>query len=232
MKKVMIVAPHPDDAELAMGGTIVKMLEADWEVVVIDLTDGEPTPYGSKQIRQKETQKANQILGIKNRICLEMPNRYLQATLENRRKLAEAIRLWQPDLLFAPVMPDHHPDHTEAAKLIAGARFEARFHKTSMKGRPHWVGRRYDYYSSQRSQYNKPSFIVDITDCWHKKLAAIKAYQSQTRNRPAATAASILEQTEVVCRYFGQCIGAGYGEPFVASEPIGIRKVDFLTDTC
>ncbi|MCK4794719.1 MAG: bacillithiol biosynthesis deacetylase BshB1 [Desulfobacteraceae bacterium] len=232
MKKAMIIAPHPDDAELAMGGTIAKMIESGWDVVIVDLTDGEPTPFGSKQLRQKETQKANRILGVKKRICLQMPNRYLQATLENRKKLAEVIRLNQPDLLFVPVMPNHHPDHIEAAKLVKGARFEAKFQKTSMAGTPHWVPREYGYYSTHRLGHDKPSFIVDITDIWDKKIKAIQAYQSQIKNISSANPVSLLEKVEVSCRYFGQCVGCKYGEPFVSYESIRVKKLELLADFC
>ncbi len=230
MKKVLIVSPHPDDAEFAMGGTIVKMVESGWEVVIVDLTDGEPTPFGSKEIRQKEKEKASRILGVEKRICLEMPNRYLQANLENRRKLAELIRLNQPDLIFGPVVPDYHPDHIEAAKLLNAARFEAKFHKTDMKGNPHWTPRQYSYYSTHKPEHNKPSFIVDITDQWDKKIKAVWAYESQIRNTSSANSASLPERIEVVCRYFGQCIGSKYGEPFISHEPIGSRDLELFTN--
>lgn len=228
----MIIAAHPDDAELAMGGTIAKMTETGWDVIIVDLTDGEPTPAGSKQLRQKETQKANHILGIKKRICLDMPNRYLQATLENRKKLAEIIRLNQPDLLFGPAMPDYHPDHIETAKLVKAARFEAKFHKTNMAGTPHWVPREYGYYSTHRPDHEKPSFIIDVTDVWGKKIRAIQAYQSQIKNISSPDNISLLEKVEVTCRYFGQCIGSKYGEPFVSYEPISVRKLELLADLC
>lgn len=228
MKTAMIIAPHPDDAELAMGGTIAKMIEYSWDVVIVDLTDGEPTPSGSKELRQKETEKANHILGVENRMCLEMPNRYLQANLVNRRKLAEVIRLNQPDLIFGPAMPDYHPDHIETAKLVQGARFEAKFYKTNMKGTSHWIPRKYGYHSTHRLDYYKPSFVVDVTDQWDKKVRAIQAYQSQIENTSPANAVSLLERVEVTCRYFGQCIGSKYGEPFVSSEPVAVRELEFL----
>jgi bacillithiol biosynthesis deacetylase BshB1 len=231
MKKVMIVAPHPDDAELAMGGTIAGMIEAGWDVTVADLTDGEPTPFGSKELRERETEKANRILGIKKRLCLDMPNRYLKATLENRKKLAEVVRLNQPDVLFGPVKPDHHPDHIAAADLIAAARFEAKYHKTDMQGEPHWTARQYYYYSIHRRNYDKPSFIIDITDYWQQKIEAIQAYQSQLKNVPAEPLA-FLEKIEAISRCFGQCIGCKYGEPFAGDDPLPVKGMQSLADLC
>lgn len=227
--KAMIISPHPDDAELAMGGTIVKMIESGWEVVVVDLTDGEPTPHGSKEIRQAETKEASRILGIKNRNCLEMPNRYLQANLENRRKLAEIIRLNQPNVLFGPTLPDYHPDHVEAAKLIDGARFEAKLHKTDMKGTPHWSPRQYGYFSTHRLHHINPSFIVDISQQWDRKIKAIQAYKSQISNNSTTYVGSLLEKIEVTCRYFGQCIRCKYGEPVMSHEPLSVKSLDWFT---
>ena len=229
MKTALIVAPHPDDAELAMGGTIAKMIEAGWNVVVADLTDGEPTPFGSKEIRAKETKIASGILGIKNRLCLDMPNRFLQPTLENRRRLAEIIRLNKPDILFGPVMPDWHPDHNAARRIIDEARFEAKLYKTKMPESPHWIRKLYYYYSPHRLEYTKPSFIIDITSHWEEKIAAIKTYESQMKNIPGTSAIRLTEKVEIINRYFGQCINVKYGEPFVSSEPISVEDFDALT---
>jgi bacillithiol biosynthesis deacetylase BshB1 len=212
-----------------MGGAIAKMIEARWDVTIVDLTDGEPTPFGSKELRRKETDKANKILGIEKRLCLDMPNRYLQATLANRKRLAEVIRLSRPDVLFGPVKPDYHPDHVAAADLIAAARFEGKCHKTDMQGEPHWVSRQYYYYSIHRRHYDKPSFIIDITDHWQKKVDAIGAYESQLKNM-AAEPLSFREKIEAIGRYFGQCIGCKYGEPFAADDPLPIKQIVSLAD--
>jgi len=226
MKKILIVAPHPDDVEMAMGGTLAKMLDAGWNVTVVDLTDGEPTPYGSKEIRKAETQKANQILGIKQRLCLDMTNRYLLYNLENRRKIAEIIRLNEPVMLFGPVTPDYHPDHIETARLLTAARFEAKLHKTNVQGRPHWAHRLYFYYATHRTEYHNPSFLVDVTEYWDRKINAVKAYQSQLKNVP-----EILQQLEIVCRYFGRCIGVKFAEPFISSEPLTVKNIESLADS-
>lgn len=223
MKTALIVAPHPDDAELAMGGSMAKMIAAGWNVVVAELTDGEPTPLGSKEIRAKETQIASNILDIKKRTCLDMPNRYLQPTLQNRRKLAEIIRLNQPDILFGPVMPDWHPDHRASGQIIDEARFEAKYCKTNMRGVPHWTPKLYYYYSPHRFEYSKPSFVVDITNHWEKKIAAINAYKSQVDS-----VTGLIEKIETIGKYFGQCANVKYAEPFGSNGPVSIQNFDVL----
>ncbi len=226
MKIALIVAPHPDDAELAMGGAIARMITAGWSVCVVDLTNGEPTPFGSKEMRAKETQQASDILGIRRRLCLDMPNRNLEPTLQNRRKLVEVIRVNRPDILFAPAMPDWHPDHKAALELTEAARFEAKYHKTDLAGSPHWTPKLWLYYSPHRQDFASPSVIMNISDVWEKKLTAIRAYQSQLKNSNRNGTYSLLERIEITSKYFGQCINSAYGEPFIACEPVSTTSFD------
>ncbi len=220
--KVMIIAPHPDDAELAMGGTIARMIDRGRNVVVVDLTDGEPTPFGTRQLRKQETEKATKILGIQQRICLNMRNRYLRATLSNRRKLAEIIRLYQPDVIFGRAMPDDHPDHVEAARLVEGARFEAKFHKTKLRGEPHWTRRLYFYYSFHRTCHERPTFVIDVSDFWPNKIEAVKAYKSQLRNRQPF-GSSLLDRVQITGKYFGQSANCSFAEPFKSPELLSLN---------
>jgi bacillithiol biosynthesis deacetylase BshB1 len=222
----MVVAPHPDDAELAMGGTISKLLQCGWDLVVVDLTDGEPTPCGTRERRAAETREASRLLGISKRICLGMPNRHLEATIENRRKLAGTIRIHRPAVLFGPLGPDYHPDHTAAARLLEESRFEARLCKTDLPGEPHWVPRLYSYYSTYKPRGGWPSLVVDVTDVWDRKMAAIRAYESQAASRPAGGCATLAESVDVMGRSFGLAVGCRYGEPFLSREPVAIRDPD------
>ena len=125
MLDVLVVAPHPDDAELGMGGTIALMLSKGLRVGVLDLTDGEPTPLGSVETRARETAAASAVLGIPWRENLGLPNRRLRATLAARGQLAGVIRRTRPRWLFAPHWVDAHPDHTAATRLVEAARFWA-----------------------------------------------------------------------------------------------------------
>jgi len=229
MKTTVIIAPHPDYAELAMGGTIAKMIAAGWDVTIVDLTNGEPTPFGSEQVRAQETNKASRILGIEKRLCLEMPNRRLEATLENRRRLAEAIRLYKPEMLFGPVLPEVHPDHIAAGELVAAARFEAKYHKTDMAAEAHWTAKLYSYYSTHRPTCDNPNpaLLVDVSDYWEKKIAAVRAYQSQLRAARELNKVSLIDKIEATCRYFGASVGVKYAEPFAVDKPICVKNVEF-----
>jgi len=231
MKKAMIVAAHPDDAELAIGATIAKLIDQKWNIMIVDLTDGEPTPFGSKQTRKKETQKANNILGVKNRICLEMKNRHLMPTIENRKKLAQAIRDFQPQIIFAQYQQDYHPDHTAAAKLVIDARFEAKLSKSPLNGKPWWTEKLFYYFSTHKPAFVKPDLLIDVSAHWPKKIAAIKAYQSQLKNNPYKRTGGLLQQVESTGRYWGNAASVKYAEPFITTDPILIKKFDLLLDS-
>ena len=123
MLDILVIAPHPDDAELGMGGAILKFKQQGVRVGVLDLTDGEPTPHGSLEIRARETAAATEILGLDWRENLGLPNRSLEATLDARHQLAGVIREQRPRWLFAPYWLDAHPDHVAANQLVDAARF-------------------------------------------------------------------------------------------------------------
>lgn len=228
MKTALIIAPHPDDAEIAMAGTIVKMVHDGWNVIIIDLTNGEPTPHGSTEIRTKETQQATRILGIKKRICLNLPNRRIGNTIENRGKIAELIRLNKPDILFTPFQIDWHPDHCAATELVQAARFEAKYHETDLKGTPHWTGKLIFYISQHRFQYPQPTFVIDISDTWQEKINAVKCYKSQIKNASPSSPANLLNKTVTIAKFFGLTINSAYGEPFIADQPLALKPESLL----
>ena len=136
MLDVLVVAPHPDDAELGMAGAIMKFKDDGWRVGILDLTNGEPTPFGTPEIRARETAAATAVLGLDWRENLGLPNRSLEATLEARATLAGVFRLQRPRWIFAPYWVDAHPDHVAATELIEAARFWSKLTKTDMPGEP------------------------------------------------------------------------------------------------
>ena len=225
---VMVVAPHPDDAELGMGGAILNMLASGMKVGVLDLTTGEPTPYGSPEKRAAETAAATEILGLSWRENLGLPNRSLEATLDARKLLATKFRLHQPDWIFAPFWTDAHPDHTAATQLVEAARFWAKLSKTDMPGERFHPKRIYNYYCVHLKMHAQPKFVLDISDQWERKFEAISCYHSQFVQGREDVSPSFLEQLRDEASYWGRSIGVRYGEPFTSREPLGLTGLGLM----
>lgn len=225
----LVIAPHPDDAELAVGGAILQLKAQGFRVGVLDLTNGEPTPHGSPEIRMQETAAATAILGLDWRGNLGLPNRSLTADLEARARLAGMLRQLRPRWLFAPYWEDAHPDHVAASALVDAARFWAKLTKTDMPGTPHYPHRIIYYFSVHLRLHPKPSFILDITPHIDAKMQALACYRSQfIEGRPTAPP-TFLDELRERSRYWGWAIGAGYGEPFVQREELGLRSLRDFT---
>jgi N-acetylglucosamine malate deacetylase 1 len=224
----LVIAPHPDDAELGMGGTIVKLLRQGWHLGILDLTNGEPTPFGSTELRASETIKASATLGLTWRFNLGLPNRSLEPTLENRKQLAEVFRLTRPRWLFAPYWEDAHPDHTAATQLVEAARFWSKLSKTDMQGEPFHPQRIYYYFCVHLKLVPQPAFIVDISDEWSAKRASIEAYTSQFTTGRESIIPSFIDRLADESSFWGKSIGTRYGEPFATREPIGMTNLDSL----
>jgi bacillithiol biosynthesis deacetylase BshB1 len=228
MLDVLVIAPHPDDAELGMAGAILKFLAEGRRVGVLDLTSGEPTPHGSLEIRTRETAAATKILGLPWRENLGLPNRSLEPTLEARAKLAGVFRREKPRWLFAPYWIDAHPDHVAATELVEAARFWAKLTKSDLPGEPHHPQRIYNYYSIHLKQAIQPALVLDISEQWDAKLAAIRAYESQFIAGRPTEGPSFLDQLRDEASYWGKTIGVQHGEPFTCREPLGLRSMSEL----
>lgn len=222
MLDVLIIAPHPDDAELGMGGAIVKLKAEGRRVGVLDLTNGEPTPHGSPEIRRRETAAATAVLGLDWRENLGLANRSLEPTLENRALVAGVVRQQRPRWLFAPYWVDAHPDHTAATQLADDARFWAKLTKSDLAGKPHHPERIYYYYCVHLKLAPQPAFVLDISDQWEAKLAAISAYQSQFVTGRPTDPPTFHDSLRDEAAYWGSKIGTRYGEPYASREPIGL----------
>jgi len=225
--RALVFSPHPDDAELGMGGTIAKLVRAGWQVWIVDFTNGEPTPFGSAQQRLREAEKAREILGASRRICLGMPNRYLECTLERRRQVAEVIRVFRPDILFGPVA-DWHPDHRAAVELVEGGRFEAKFTHVDMPGDSCWVGPYFQYYSVHRYRFEAASIAVDVSDSWLIKAAAVLAYESQERSAKELGGTGLVERCEKAASHFGLLAGVKYAEAFICEQLFCVNDAGLL----
>jgi bacillithiol biosynthesis deacetylase BshB1 len=229
MLDCLVIAPHPDDAELGLGGTIALMLARGMKVGVLDLTNGEPTPHGSVEIRARETAAATKVLGLEWRENLGLPNRSLEATLENRALLAGVFRRVRPRWLFAPYWVDAHPDHVAATQLIEAARFWSKLTKTDMPGEPFHPQRVFYFWCVHLRTLAEPAFVVDISPHWDVKRRAIECYQSQFVTGREKDSPPFIDRLRDQAAYWGWSIGTQYGEPIFSREPVGVRGfADFV----
>ena len=228
-----------------MGATIALLAGQGHDVLLVDVTDGEPTPLGDHETRRGEAQAALEVLregasGRVERVCLGLPNRYVSHTVENRHKVAGVIRAWQAQVLFSPALPDAHPDHVAVAHLVRDARFDAKLTKVEMPGPVcAWTGQRWEvgppvyakwsfgYFCTHLRTVPSPSFIVGVGEAeLGKKMAAVRAYATQfvasEKNRP------VVEWVEHAARYLGSRVGAPAGEAFESVEPLGLGSLEGL----
>jgi bacillithiol biosynthesis deacetylase BshB1 len=219
----LVIAPHPDDAELGAGGTILLLQAEGARFGVLDLTDGEPTPHGSPAIRERETQAATELLGLAWRGNLGLTNRRLEADLTARAKLAGVLRELRPRVLFAPYWEDAHPDHVAASALIDAARFWAKLTKSDLPGAPHYPGKIIYYFSVHLRLHPQPSFVLDVSAHLETKMKVLACYRSQFIEGRPTTPPTFLDDLRDRARYWGWTIGVQYGEPFLIREEVGLR---------
>ncbi|MCS7034660.1 MAG: bacillithiol biosynthesis deacetylase BshB1 [Phycisphaerae bacterium] len=223
MASFLVIAPHPDDGELGMGGTILKLARQGHRVHLLDITDGEPTPRGSPEIRAAEASAAAAILGVP-RSCLGLQNRQVTHNLESRHKLAAVIRVHRPDVLFVPYPIDAHPDHVAVSRIAEDARFDAKLTRSTIPGEP-WHPKRIIYYFCTHLRMSfQPTFCIDVSETHDAKMAACNCYQSQ-----GLTADSdLMRMVSGIAAYFGGRIGTRFAEPFFSHEVIGLAGLDQL----
>jgi bacillithiol biosynthesis deacetylase BshB1 len=221
----LVIAPHPDDAELGAGGSILLLKAQGARVGVLDLTNGEPTPHGTPEIRRRETEAATVVLGLDWRGNLGLPNRSLTADLDARRQLAVKLRELRPRILLAPYWEDAHPDHTAASALVDAARFWAKLTKTDMPGEPFYPQRIIYYFSVHLRLHVRPSFVLDVSAYQDAKMRALACYHSQFVECRPTTPRTFLDELGDLARYWGWTIGTQYGEPFRVREEVGLRDL-------
>lgn len=227
MNKTLIAfGAHPDDVELSIGGFIAKLSRKGYRVIICDLTNGEPTPFGDPETRRKESEEAAKILGAK-RITLDLPNRYLMDSIEARIKVAEVIREFKPEIILTHHGEDQHPDHIETRKIVQSARFYSKLTKVEWKGEPFYPPKLLFFHASHKRKIFHPHLVVDISDTFETKMKAGDAYKSQfgfyeDKRR------EFLNIIEVFNRFYGRLIGVKYGEILFIEEPLPIKSFDFL----
>ena len=147
------------------------------------------------------------------------------ADLEARERLAGALRQLRPRCLFAPYWEDAHPDHVAASTLVDAARFWAKLTKTNLPGAPHYPQRIIYYFTIHLRIHPRPSFVVDITPHIDAKMQALACYKSQFIEGRPTTLPTLLDDVRDRARYWGWAIGAGFGEPFLTREEVGLGSL-------
>lgn len=226
MANILVVGPHPDDQELGMGGAIARFAAQGHNVLLLDLTDGEPTPFGDQVTRAREAARAAEILGVR-RVMLDLPNRTVEHTVEARHKVAGVMREHRSDVVFTPFFEDAHPDHRAGTRIVEDARFDAKLTKIDLPGEPVYPGWLFYYYATHLRWVANPSFCLDITGFVEQKVASIEAYHTQfvlpEKNR------RVVEWVRSGADYFGSRIGTAAAEPFFTKEPLGLTGLDSLS---
>jgi len=221
----MVVAAHPDDAELFAGGTILALRARGRRGVLVDVTDGAAGTRGSAALRAKEAAAAAARLGVE-RACLGEPDGRVRNTLDAQDKLVALLRRYRPKVVFTHHPAEEHPDHGATAALVKEAAFRAGLARLEVPGgaAPFRPGR--IYYAVHSATSVIPTFCVDITAHWEDKLRVLRCYKSQFHNAGAArfpgktdlATPAFLDALEVRARWFGQRIRRRYAEAFWCEE--------------
>ncbi|HLG97367.1 MAG TPA: bacillithiol biosynthesis deacetylase BshB1 [Bryobacteraceae bacterium] len=225
---ILAIAAHPDDVEQTCGGTLIRMAEAGYRTGVLDLTAGDMGTRGTPELRLEEANAAAECMLLKWRGNLRWPDARLENTLTARMSLAGEIRNLRPRVVILPYWEARHPDHYRAAEIGFEACFLAGLKKLDEQTPPHRPQK--ILYSALYANVT-PSFVVDISAQFERRMQALFAYQSQYGE--AAEGANLFPQQQEIqerlasiARFYGNLIGVRYGEPFVVKETM---RVDDIT---
>jgi bacillithiol biosynthesis deacetylase BshB1 len=229
---ILAIAAHPDDIELICGGTLIRAQMLGRSTGILDLAAGELASRGTPELRAKEAAKAAKVMGVSVRENLGFPDGGIQNTPETRAKVAVVIRKLQPKIVITHSLHGRHPDHPIVAQLVRDACFVAGLKKLEPKvpaHRPRKVVQALSY----REDNQKPTFVVDISDAFEKKLEAIGCYESQFGE--AVQAGEVYPNGEPLfdlirhhAAHYGSLIRCRYGEPFYTTETMRVDDVATL----
>jgi N-acetylglucosamine malate deacetylase 1 len=230
---ILVLAAHPDDAELGCGGTIARQVASGNKVGIIDFTRGELGTRGTVQTRDQEAKDSAQILGISIRENLNFRDGFFKNDEEHQREVIRMIRKYQPEIVLANATYDRHPDHGKGAGLAFEACFYAGLAKieTNDNGVNQIPWRPKNLYHYIQSQYIQPDFVLDVSDFWETKMKSIRAYKTQFHNPDSnepetfISSPAFIKFLESRAQELGHAIGATYGEGFTVRRVIGVDDI-------
>lgn len=227
---ILAFGAHPDDVECAAAGVIISTIKKGGTVILVDLTRGEMGSYGTVETRKEEAVTAAQIMGVKIREQLNLPDGKITNTAQNQQKIIQLIRKYKPKIVLANAFNDRHPDHRKAAKLVADACFlsglKMNVTKFDEKEQEHW--RPNAVYHYIQDYFMRPSFVVDISEHFNTKMETIKAYKSQfvtAKDDNPNGIIALLDQIKATNQIFGRAINTKYAEGFIAKRYVGIENI-------
>lgn len=226
---VLAIAAHRDDVELTCAGTLLRAADAGYRTGILDLTAGESGTRGSAELRAQEATRAAGILGVAERRNAGLPDAHLSNTDDTRRAVVEHLRHFAPRVVILPFPVGRHPDHRVASELTRDACFLAGLARYDAGGTPHRPFKIL-YALSYREDPLKPTFVVDISAQFERKMAAIRCYASQFDGAKAAgeifpTGQDLYSLVETQNAHYGSLIRARYGEPYYTHETMAVDDV-------
>lgn len=232
---LLVIAVHPDDAELGCGGTIAKHVAMSRKVGIVDLTRGELGSRGSAEIRDREAADAAEILGLAVRENLRMRDGFFRNDEAHQLEVIRAIRRYRPEILITNALFDRHPDHGRAGDLVNDASFLSGLRKIETldtDGQPQEPYRPRMLLQLIQDQYIKPDIVVDVSAFWDTKVKAVQAYSSQffsdnyqaNADEPQTyiSQPDFMDYIDARGREYGKNIGAKFGEGFTCRRLLGV----------
>ncbi len=232
MIDILAIGAHPDDIEIFMGGALIEFKKQGFKTGICDLTQGEAGTYGSAKTRLKEIEKSNKILNVDIRETLKFPDGKLTITNETKTAIVEVIRKYRPEIIFSFITNElRHPDHKVAGLIVEESIFIAGLEKVKTNYpafRPSSLIK-----FPELITYEKPDFVIDITNSFEEKIESIRAYGSQVtaekeNDKNAKTFLRSNRFWEVLTAravMAGAYIGVKYGEPFFSHSPLKITNI-------
>lgn len=226
---VLAIAAHRDDIELTCGGTLIRAAQLGHRTAIIDLTQGEAGTRGSAEIRAGEASRAAEVMGVTARVNLGFPDAGIVNTPDARAELARAIRRFAPRVVIAPAPRGRHPDHRVTAELVRDACFVAGLAKIAPDVPAHRP-LKVIHCLTYREDHVKPTFVVDISEAFERKLEAIRCYASQFDDAIQAgevypTGEPLYDVIRHQAAHYGSLIRARYGEPFFTHETMRVSDI-------
>ncbi len=229
---VLAICAHPDDSELICGGTLARSVALGRSAGIIAVTGGELGSRGSVDLRAQESAAAAKVLGLSFHETLGLPDGAVLNTPETRAQLAVLIRQAKPSVVITHWLKGRHPDHAVTAQLVRDACFVAGLKNIESAVPPHRP-RKILHALSFREDNEKPTFVVDVSDSFEKKLEAVRCYASQFSDVKQAgeifpNGESLFDLIRHHAAHYGSLIRTQYGEPFHTNETMRVDDVTAL----